>query len=306
MSRRGLLLLLSALVFAWLATGFFQVRPGELAVVRRCGAVFGEPRGPGLHFGLPWGLDQVDRVAVDAQRELPVGYQDAAGPDDERLAVGQLLTGDNNLLNLRLTVYWRVDPRQVVRFSELQERLEPTLRRLAEETMLATVSGARIDPILYGQARALEDTLRRRLAERAGAYALGVLIEQVNVNFAQPPSDLSEAFREVNRARTRREIAEREAQSLKSREVSLARQDAEAIRSEGAAGAAARKTQARAEAAEFLVRLRALPTDPAARRQALFSLYLARMQEVLGKLQIRAVSGDTDQTVVLPPAGREP
>src|SRR5438045_335589 len=49
--------LLLALV-VYLLTGIYQVGPDERAVVRRFGQVVARP-GPGLGFGMPWGIDQV-------------------------------------------------------------------------------------------------------------------------------------------------------------------------------------------------------------------------------------------------------
>ena len=63
--KRFLLFLLFFLILGYLATGIYQVSPGELAVVRRFGQALPAPEGPGLHFGLPWGCDRVDKVAVD-------------------------------------------------------------------------------------------------------------------------------------------------------------------------------------------------------------------------------------------------
>lgn len=306
MKRRSLFVLMLALLGAYLATGFYQVRPGQRAVVRRCGAVLPEPAGPGLHLGLPWGIDRVDRVAVDEQRELAVGYTEVGGPDDGKLPVGQLLTGDNNLLNLRLTVYYRVDPIHVVKFVLNQDRVDGLLRAVAEEAMVSAAAGRRIDPILMGQARDLEMALRSDLARRLASYPVGVTIEQVNLNFAQPPSDLIETFREVNRARTRREIMEREAMGLKSTEISLAKLNAESLRASGTAIARAKRTEATAQAERFLTLLRSLPTHAGERQQALFSLYVSKLQDVLSKMQIRVVNGDrVDQFIILPNSSRD-
>ena len=81
MKRRTLLLLgvtLAAALLGYAATGLYQVLPGEAAVVRRFGRVLPERPEPGLHLGLPWGMDRVDRVAVDQLRRVVVGYQEGA------------------------------------------------------------------------------------------------------------------------------------------------------------------------------------------------------------------------------------
>ena len=96
-----------SLVLGYAATGLYQVLPGEVAVVRRFGRVLPERPEPGLHLGLPWGMDRVDRVAVDQLRRVVVGYQEGG---DAAMPAGQLLTGDHNLVNVQVTIYYKVRP----------------------------------------------------------------------------------------------------------------------------------------------------------------------------------------------------
>src|SRR5438270_5744254 len=103
MPRTRYLLLL--LLVAYLLTGLAQVRPEERAVVRRFGRVVAKP-GPGLWVGLPWGIDRVDRVPVATVRRVVVGYQPDAAPD--AIPAGQLLTGDQNLVNVQMAVDYAV------------------------------------------------------------------------------------------------------------------------------------------------------------------------------------------------------
>src|SRR5436305_6970324 len=92
-------LLLIALA-AYLLTGVSQVRPEERAVVRRFGKVVARPE-PGLWVGFPWGIDRVDRIPVRTLRQVTVGYDAATPPDAEGTPTGQLLTGDQNLVNVQ-------------------------------------------------------------------------------------------------------------------------------------------------------------------------------------------------------------
>ena len=78
---RWLRYLLAAAVVLYLLTGVVQVRQGERAVVRRFGRVLDEKPTPGLWVGLPWGMDRVERVEVDALRNVQVGAADRAGAD---------------------------------------------------------------------------------------------------------------------------------------------------------------------------------------------------------------------------------
>ncbi len=63
--RTGLILVLSLLAAGYLSSGLTVVQPDEVGVVRRLGRLLTEPWEPGLHWGLPWGFDRVDRLKVN-------------------------------------------------------------------------------------------------------------------------------------------------------------------------------------------------------------------------------------------------
>src|SRR5207302_7930229 len=95
-------------LLAYLATGLAVVQQDELGVVRRFGAVPRDPSTgrslhyePGLHWGLPWGIDRVERIKTGQTRTLTVGARDpqaaplAQAPNPE---TDDFLTGDLNLV----------------------------------------------------------------------------------------------------------------------------------------------------------------------------------------------------------------
>src|SRR4051794_21246574 len=129
MRYRWLILVLLAIAYA--LTGVVQVRPGERAVVRRFGRVLADKPGPGLWVGLPWGMDRVDRVAVDRIQSVTVGYQEDV-IDDSAIPAGQLLTGDHNLVNVQVTLTYKVIGDEVEEYVTQSERVEALIARTAE------------------------------------------------------------------------------------------------------------------------------------------------------------------------------
>jgi membrane protease subunit HflK len=304
--KRGIWLLL-ILLAGYLATGIYQVLPGQWAVVRRCGAPLAELRGPGLHFGLPWGIDRVDRVTVDEQRQMQMGFIEESGPGDslaplnQASPTGQALTGDNQIVNVRISVLYRVDREQLVRFVTLGSRVEEQLERLAEETLTATLASERIDLVLLGRAVQLENRLRERMMERVKQYQLGLLIDSVNLVQAQPPSELADVFREVNRARSQRDISQTDAVARRNADLSQARQYVSQTRSAAEAYQQTRLTQAKSEAQAFRALLATFPTTEPAASQALLQLYLTEMQSILARMQVRTLSDQGVEQVILLP-----
>src|SRR4051794_28957600 len=101
--RRYVFILMGLVLTGYLLTGLTFIRPGERAVVRRFGRVLDKKPAPGLWIGLPWGIDRVDRVPVSLVRRIEIGYQPDTA-DDLTAPPGQLLTGDHNLVNVRVVL----------------------------------------------------------------------------------------------------------------------------------------------------------------------------------------------------------
>src|SRR5581483_2451453 len=128
---RFLLGLVGLVLAAWLLTGLTQVRPGERAVVRRFGRIVDAP-GPGLRIGFPYGIEQVERVAIDRVRSVPVGYRPDVENDAQSTPVGQLLTGDHNLVNVQVVVDYAVREDQVEDYVLQAARVDGLVARTAE------------------------------------------------------------------------------------------------------------------------------------------------------------------------------
>src|SRR5947209_10047748 len=131
-----------------LFSGLTQVRPGERAVVRRFGRVLDDKPGPGLYVGLPWGIDQVDRVPIGLVRQVSVGMVSTETDDNvQTTPPGQLLTGDHNLVNVQAILDYAVDENQVENYVVLQDRADTFIARAAEAVMAEWVASRTVDDV---------------------------------------------------------------------------------------------------------------------------------------------------------------
>ena len=137
------------------ATRLTQVEAGERAVVRRFGRVQPHRPGPGLYCGLPWGMERVDRVPVGKARRVSVGFTGKEDDDPAGTPAGQLLTGDHNLVNVQVEVYYKVNEDQVEKFALQSERVDPLLARLSVAALAEWVVGHTVDEVLVQGQRAL-------------------------------------------------------------------------------------------------------------------------------------------------------
>lgn len=227
--KRASLGLLLVLLAGYLLTGVVEVRQGERAVIRRFGRVLPDKPGPGLHIGLPWGMDRVDRVGVNRVRRVSVGYQPDEKQGDFRAPVGQLLTGDHNLVNIQVVLSYSIMDGQVEDFVVQADRVDSLVERAADTALAEWVAGRTVDDVLLNGKSTLPRWLVEQTRKRIAPYGLGIAIhDEPSVAYLYPPDDVRDAFDEVTRAqaaiRTQTNRAEQDAESkVRSAESALYR-----------------------------------------------------------------------------------
>jgi modulator of FtsH protease HflK len=257
------------------------VSPGERAVIRRFGRVLADQPQPGLWIGLPFGMDRVDRIAVDRVRNVVVGYQDSEGED--AVPPGQMLTGDHNLVNLQVTLYYKVKPEDVTAFAMQADRVEGILGQAAEAAMAEWVAGRTVDDVLLNGKREMPVELVEQCQERIEPYHLGVQLLEARVGLVAPPDEVKPAFDNVARAQTAIATVVNRAEQEAAGRYRAAEGYRFRLQQEAAADSLGRKLLAQREAESFTRRLkeyeRARVNNPA---------YLEQIwQEERGKLFAR-------------------
>src|SRR5438034_9344276 len=86
-----------------LLAGVFTVAADEQAVIRRFGRVAAR-LGPGIHYRLPWPIDQVDIVKTTSVMKTGVGFDLRDG--EERVTGVEILTGDTNIISVAMTLQY--------------------------------------------------------------------------------------------------------------------------------------------------------------------------------------------------------
>jgi len=252
--NRATFIVCGILLGLYLLTGVTEVRPGERGVVRRFGRVVDTP-GPGLRIGWPWGIDRVDRVAVDKVRRVAVGFQPKA--DDAGLATppGQLLTGDHNLVNLQVMVDYVVRDDQAAEFLVAGPQVDPLIERAAESALAEWVSARTVDDVLLGGKVELPEWLVVQTQQRIEPYRLGVRIQSASIAHLLPPREVQGDFENVAKEQTRIGTVVNAAQQKQEQALRVALADK--FRSEQLADAYAneRRHLAQTEADAFTKRL---------------------------------------------------
>src|SRR5262245_62387435 len=146
------LLFLITLVIAAIIAFFsfaFSVDPDELGVVM----LFGKPvriEPPGLHFRLPYPIEEVRLPKVTRQNIIEIGMRSSEAVRGVRSVPEEslMLTGDENIVDINFVVFWRIKDAQKYLFNI--QKPDVTVKEVAESAMRDVVGQSNIQPLLTG------------------------------------------------------------------------------------------------------------------------------------------------------------
>jgi len=277
----GALLLIFAIWGAF--TAFYTVQPEERAVIKRFGAVVGIAD-PGLHFKLPFGIDQIQFVATERVLKQEFGFRSEGTGEGGRTRYSDsqfedeslMLTGDLNMIDVEWVVQYRIeDPMKF-----LYQMREPTrtLRDISESVMRRVVGNRLGSDVLTVGRVEIQSQARDEIQTSMAHYDSGIHIITVEMQDVVPPPAVQPAFNEVNEARQERERMINEAQKRVNQEIPRVEGEALRIVAEAQGYAAERVNRALGESARFSAVLAEYRQAPEVTRAR---LYLETLNEVL-------------------------
>lgn len=283
-------LLLAGFLLWTASTAITLVQPGERAVVRRFGRLLDHKPQPGLHVGLPWGIDRVDRVPIGQVRRVVVGFSAPSEKDEEETPPGQLLTGDHNLVNVEVEVFYTIREEQVEKFVLKQDVADPLVERVAEAALARWLAGRPVDGrpqdavLLRGQAL-LPPYLREEIQDRLEPYDLGIAIEEAVVRRLYAPEEVKDAFDEVSQAQAGMKTRLNQAEQVARRRFLEAQGEEFRMLSLAKAYAQEKTQEAQADADGFRRRLATYRTIAAAEPNYLDRLWLEEMTRIYSEMR---------------------
>jgi membrane protease subunit HflK len=284
------------LVVLWLLSAIYIVGADQQAVVTRFGRVV-EPRvTPGIHLSLPWPIDQVTRLKVQQLQRQVIG----GSPSD--LVVGRLqpllsqfLTGDQNIIHLRVVVQYSVSVPSEYLFQA--QDISRLITATSEAELSRRIASRTVDAVLTTEKAAIQEEVRAASQKILNDYKAGVLLASVSIESAVPPPEAADAFRDVASARADSARIVNESQGFANDVIPKARGQAQQMLESAAAyrerkineslGDASRFTQVAAEYAKA--------SEVNGRR-----LYMETLEQVLPRIRKLIVdkSGNIDLTII--------
>ena len=274
-------------VVVWLLSGVYVVNPDEQGVVLRFGA-FDRVTTPGINYHLPWPLESVATPQVTRENQLNVGYlvPRPGGNSDAVRDVPEeslMLTGDENIVDINFTVFWVIREASDFLFNvqNLGTTQDLTIRAAAESAMREVVGRNQIEPILTANREPIQEDVRVLMQRILDSYNAGVTITRVQMQKADPPAQVLEAYRDVQAARTDQDRMRNEAEAYANRIVPEARGGAARIVQQAEGYKQQVTAQAQGEAARFISVYDQYKRAPEVTRRR---IYLETMQDVLGNM----------------------
>ncbi len=281
----------------WLASGIYQVQPGEDGVIRTFGR-YTATTGPGLHYHLPWPVQMVTIVDVESIRRAEIGFRtDTDGSKVDVVDEALMLTEDENIVQVELLVQYRVgDSRDFVFNIQDPERV---LRTTAEVALRSTVGNMTIDAVITEERARVQDETRTFLKRLLEEYGSGILVTDVRLQVADPPEEVRDAFQEVVRARADKERLINEAQAYANDVVPRARGDKQQQIENASAFKDQQVLLATGDAERFLSVLGEYRLAPEVTRER---MHIEAMEAILARVELILldISGGSQVLPILP------
>jgi modulator of FtsH protease HflK len=272
----------------------FRVDPDELGVV----LLFGKPvrtELPGLHFRQPYPIEEVRLPKVTRQNIIEIGMRSSEVTRGVRPVPEEslMLTGDENIVDINFVVFWRIRDAQKYLFNI--QKPDITVKEVAESAMRDIVGQSNIQPLLTGARQKTEQAVQKLMQEVLDSYGAGVSIDQVQLQKVDPPTQVIDAFRDVQAARADKERLQNEAGTYANKVVPEARGEAERILQAARAYKEQTVAEATGQAARFLKVYEEYKKAPEVTRKR---MYLETMERILGGTDKIILDSKGGQTVV--------
>ncbi|MFZ6761338.1 FtsH protease activity modulator HflK [Pseudoroseomonas sp. WGS1072] len=273
---------LAALLAVWAASGLYRVQPDEQGVVMRFGA-FNRTTAPGLNYRIPWPVESVTTPRVTRINRIDVGFRAAndsplTRPVSARdvLEESLMLTGDENIIDIDFAVFWRI--RDAGEYLFNTRNPDQTVKLAAESVMREVVGRTPIQPALTEARAQIEQAVRTGTQFILDQYGSGIELTQIQLLKVEPPSEVIDTFRDVQRANADRERMRNEAEAYRNDIIPRARGEGQRMIQEAEGYRESQVARARGEAARFVSVLSAYQT---AKDVTIRRLYLETMEEIL-------------------------
>jgi membrane protease subunit HflK len=257
----------------WVLNSVYTVDQSEVGVELQFGKPKAELSNAGLHFHL-WPVETVEKVSVTVNQTTigaVNGSRSGNGTD------GLMLSGDQNIVDVRFSVFWAVSNPIEYLFNVRDP--EDLVRNVAESAMREVVGRRPANDAFRDDQEGIAQEVQQITQSILTSYMAGVTVSQINIEGAAPPAEVADAFNEVQRAEQDEDRVQEEARQYANTLLGDARGQAAQLREAAAAYSTQVVQEATGQAERFNRIYAEYVNAPEVTRKRLF---LETMEQVLG------------------------
>ena len=211
-----------------IGTCFYTVDDKQQAVVTTFGKVT-DITDAGVHFMLPFGIQQVQKVDVNVYQKIELGYvSDPNGGYATKTKESTMITGDYNIVNVDFFVEYKIsDPVQYLYSSNSPELI---LRNLIQSQVRNVVGSSAVDSVLTDGKEDIQRQVKELVTQILEEYDIGLTLVDVKIQDAEPPTQqVIEAFKAVETAKQQAETVVNDAKAYQNAKLPDAQAQADKL-----------------------------------------------------------------------------
>lgn len=261
----ALIVIVAALALITVATSVYTVNDKQQAVVTTFGKVT-SVTGPGMHFKLPFGVQQAKKVDVNVLRKIEIGYRTQNDTQSEGYETAEypvassgsvmveneskMISGDYNIVNCDFFVEYKIsDPVKYLYNSKAPDEI---LKSLTQSHIRNVISSYTVDQILTTGKGEIQTKIKESIVEELSVYDLGLVLTDIKLQDSEPPTEeVKKAFKDVETAKQERETAVNVANAYKNEQIPKAEAEADRLLAEAELSKQQRINEANAQVASF-------------------------------------------------------
>jgi len=282
-----------------IGTCFYTVDDKQQAVVTTFGKVT-DVTDAGVHFMLPFGIQQVQKVDVNVYQKIELGYDtDKNGMYQTKSNESAMITGDYNIVNVDFFVEYKIsDPVQYLYSSNEPELI---LRNLIQSQVRNVVGSSSVDAVLTDGKENIQMQVKELVTNILQEYDIGLSLVDVKIQDSEPPTqEVIEAFKAVETAKQQAETVVNDAKAYQNAKLPDAQAQADKLIQNAEYLKQKRINEAIEQVAMFEAMYAEYIQNPEITRSRMYYEAISKILPGV-KLYINASSGEGDDVQMLLP-----
>ena len=210
-----------------IGTCYYTVDDKQQAVVTTFGKVT-DITDAGVHFKLPFGIQQVQKVDVNVYQKIELGYNSSGNDYLVNDRESTMITGDYNIVNVDFFVEYKIsDPVQYLYSSN-----DPVLilRNLIQSQIRNVVGSSTVDAVLTDGKENIQMQVKDLVSQILEEYDIGLTLVDVKIQDSEPPTqEVIEAFKAVETAKQKAETVVNDAKAYQNAKLPDAQAQADKL-----------------------------------------------------------------------------